>query len=187
MANKVYFDLDDFHEGHPRLEMLKWLKEEIPQLRVTLFTIPSLCSPGYPQRMAEQYSWMHLVPHGWTHDSNYECKTWTKPVALAALSAAEKRGFTVKGFKAPGWQISDATYLALVEKGYWVADQKYNDGRRPSGLPVYRLDGSVKQIHGHVGHRGGHNPNELGLILNEVRAHKGAEFGFINDLLTNGL
>jgi hypothetical protein len=120
-------------------------------------------------------------------------------------------GFITKGFKAPGWQISDACYRVLLDEGYWVADQKYNDERRPKALPVYRLRpggvdyvdqhgrmlwqggladprrsiNQVQQIHGHIGHLGGHNDNALELILPDVMkaARRDSDFRFIREVM----
>ena len=55
----------------------------------------------------------------------------------------------VQGFKAPGWQISDGCYEVLLDRGWWVADQPYNDHRRPEGLRVHRL-GDGDHWHGHI-------------------------------------
>jgi hypothetical protein len=54
-----------------------------------------------------------------------------------------------RGFKAPGWQISDGCYEALLERGWWVADQRYNDGRRPAGLR-FHCEGDGDHVHTHV-------------------------------------
>ena len=45
--------------------------------------------------------------------------------------------YFVKGFKAPGWQISDGVYQWLLDHGWWVADQAYNNDRRPKELKAY--------------------------------------------------
>ena len=45
--------------------------------------------------------------------------------------------YFVKGFKAPGWQISDGIYTWLKDHDWWVADQSYNNDRRPNELPAY--------------------------------------------------
>ena len=87
-----------------------------------------------------------------------------------------------KGFKAPGWQISDGMYQALLEEGYWVADQSYNNERRPKELKAYILD-SGNKIHGHIGHMGGHNENEIEYLLDTILALKEKDFAFIKDVI----
>jgi len=55
----------------------------------------------------------------------------------------------VRVWKSPGWQISDGTYQALLDHGFAVADQPYNDHRRPAGLKCHRL-GDGDHWHGHI-------------------------------------
>jgi hypothetical protein len=55
----------------------------------------------------------------------------------------------VNGFKAPGWQISDACYHVLKERGWWVADQHLEDQRRPAGLRTYFYEDGDRW-HGHI-------------------------------------
>lgn len=56
--------------------------------------------------------------------------------------------FFVQGFKAPGWQISNDCYTVLLERGWWVADQHLEDGRRPAGLRTYFFEDG--NWHGHI-------------------------------------
>jgi hypothetical protein len=66
----------------------------------------------------------------------------------ALLDRPVVRQHFVNGFKAPGWQISDDCYRVLDERGWWVADQHLEDGRRPVGLRTYFYeDGGW---HGHI-------------------------------------
>lgn len=126
------FDLDDAcDDARTREDLLRLedLKADIPTLKVTLFTIPGRCSPKWLDEMMARYDWIDWVQHGWLHRDCYECLSWSKKDCLAALRAARSMGFTTKGFKAPGWQISDGCYEALAEEGYWVADQEYNSKR----------------------------------------------------------
>ena len=176
----IYLDLDDFYDGNASWNMLSDLHSRIPSFKITLFTIPGRCSPAF-LRWAFKHSWMDLVPHGWMHHTNYECTRWTYEDMRAYIAEYQRLGFTTKGFKAPGWQISNGCYQALLDSGYWVADQPYNANRRPSGLPAYLL--GDHSIHGHVGHLNGHNSNALELIFDSILAKKNAEFGFIRDLM----
>jgi hypothetical protein len=56
--------------------------------------------------------------------------------------------YFVKGFKAPGWQISDDIYKWLEVNDWWVADQSYNDHRRPKSLPAYVNNNGIFQVNG---------------------------------------
>lgn len=80
-----------------------------------------------------------------------------------------------KGFKAPGWQISQPMYDILLKYGYWVADQHYNDNRRPKELKVH----FPTEYHYHIGHMGGHNPNEIEMFTGQILSI--TESNFIKD------
>ncbi len=208
---QVVLDLDDFYEGNTSIELLSDLRSNIPGFKVNLFTIPGRCSPEFIRSMGAQ-DWINLIPHGWCHYTNYEVVTWDEKITRSYLKRWEDLGFKTKGFKAPGWQISDGCFRALYEAGYWVADQPYNRARRPAGLRVYeintwqqkRVAGIVEErkgtytavvedvtpyisIHGHIGHLNGHNDNALELIYQSiyetVRSLPEAKFAFIDDLL----
>lgn len=176
----IIVDLDDFCEGNTSAHLLFKLRLAIPDFKVTLFTIPGKCSLKFIKEWKD-IPWVDMVPHGHFHPTSRECETWDFPKCDAYLRWLEHLEMT-KGFKAPGWQISDAMYEALLLRGYFVADQTYNNDRRPVGLKTYLLD-SDRKIHGHIGHLGGRNANELSLIYDEIMAHSGEEFGFVKDAL----
>lgn len=175
----ITLDLDDFHEHNSDWDLLVRLREEIPDFRVTLFAIPVYCTSRF---IADCHArpWIDLVPHGWHHETSRECEAWSYDRMRAAISHYERLGFVTKGWKAPGWQISDGCYEALFEAGYWVADQTYNNERRPKGLKAYLLD-RPERIHGHIGHWKGHNDNSLEYLMPQLLALKGEQFGFVRD------
>jgi len=196
----IITDFDDFCDDERSLEsliLLDKLKEELPTFKATLFTIPSRSPIGFIQTMKDTRPWLDLVPHGWNHNSNRECQSWTMDKCLHSIESAYDRGLTTKGFKAPGWQISDGCYAALELIGYWVADQEYNDARRPSGLRSYVIMGHgpmvyrsesgnpAKSIHGHIGHLGGHNANALELIYDQIleAGRRDPDFRFIDEVM----
>ena len=57
-------------------------------------------------------------------------------------------GRFVEGWKSPGWQISDGTYQALRELGYWCADHPDNNERRPHWLRTH-VHGTGDHVHTH--------------------------------------
>ena len=176
-------DLDDAYPGNDRRALLYDLKRQVPGLRVTLFAIPGRCSQGWINEMPP---WIELVPHGWMHATNRECERWTVDQMQFSLINSALLGFTSRGFKAPGWQISDGCYAELSERGYWVADQPYNNHRRPPGLRAYLLGeppAGVRQIHGHVGHLNGHNANELEYLVPEILACRDMEWKFVSEVV----
>jgi hypothetical protein len=145
----VIFDVDDFFEGHDRMDLLLELKAANPDFRMTAFAVPAFCSDSYLESLP---NWIEVAAHGWDHGGRDcvnadEAKDWTYEESLDALLAVPGR--FVDGFKAPGWQISDGTYLALEELGWWVADQHYNDDRRPRSLAVH-CEGDGDHIHTHA-------------------------------------
>ena len=118
--------LDEFHYANPNF-------------KATLFAIPGemtyeLCEWCYANK-----SWIELAVHGIFHSDNYECNELTKEEFESRMNDMSPMldTYFVKGFKAPGWQISDGIYEWLVENGWWVADQSYNNNRRPLELPAY--------------------------------------------------
>ncbi len=141
----VTFDWDDAYTGHDALDRLDQLHAIRPDFRCTLFAIPGLSSHEWCESLPE---WIELAVHGWLHETNYECAQWTRTDLARVLDEDICRWHFVEGFKAPGWQISDACYRELADRGYWVADQHLEDGRRPEGLRTYFYeDGGW---HGHI-------------------------------------
>lgn len=160
----VVLDLDDFAEnpGNSKecIELLVKQKEMFPNLKVTLFAIPFYEDKDNSQffnSILAKYDWIEFAIHGWTH-SHVECKEWTMEEALEKLKKAYDMKCFVKGFKAPGWQISRGTYEALKLLKFWVADHTTsaytepgvpNENRRPKGLKAYTVD-HPWIVHGHT-------------------------------------
>lgn len=144
-------DLDDFCEDNHRLDLLQQLHDANPAFRVTLFAIPAR---GTAEFWASVPEWCELAMHGWAHPHPREAQHWTYREACDVLDRKPAR--FVEGFKAPGWQISDGTYRALMDRGWWVADHWDNNHRRPEGLcaHVIRPETARKENpdhwHGHV-------------------------------------
>lgn len=138
-------DFDDMHDSNHRLDLLQQLHEINPAFKATVFVIPALTSDRFLDELPD---WLEAVPHGWLHPHPREAEDWTYEHASRVLDSCDHPRF-VHGWKSPGWQISDGTYEALVERDWWVADQPYNDHRRPDGLRVHRL-GDGDHWHGHI-------------------------------------
>jgi hypothetical protein len=145
--NNIVVDVDDFMEKSNGLEILYQIKSANPRIKFNLFTIPGECSPEFI-RLIKKLDWIDMIPHGWLHTTSLEAQNWTYEESLEYLDTIKPLNLT-KGFKAPGWQISDGTYKALKERGYWVADQVYNNERRPKGLKAYLLD-KPHRFHYHI-------------------------------------
>jgi hypothetical protein len=140
----VTFDFDDAWPGHDRLDSLRALRAARPDFRCTLFAVPARCDLGWCESLPD---WIELAVHGWNHDSVYECADWTRADLARVLDENIVRDYFVQGFKAPGWQISDACYEELKARDWWVADQHLEDERRPPMRVYFYEDGGW---HGHI-------------------------------------
>lgn len=165
------FDVDDLYEGHDRMDLLAQLKEANPAFRVTAFAIPALCPDSYIEELPD---WIEVVPHGRFHGDppadGGECKNWSYGEMwdlIEHIEASSPRW--ARGFKAPGWVISNGCYVALDEAGWWLADQAYNDSRRPAGLRFHR-EGDGDHVHTHVQNVCGNGLEEtFSQLLHRVR------------------
>lgn len=186
-------DFDDFSEHNHQIELLLSLKVANPKLRVTLFAVPGLGSPKWwAWAHALLGEWCEFVPHGWVHPDPYECSEWTTPRMFEAMNEIiEINGETDRqvfqlGFKAPGWQISDGCYAALNAADWWVADQPYNDERRPHGLRVHLLSPTAssgddpEHWHGHIQNVCGNGLQETFLKL-EQRVKEADSFQLVSE------
>lgn len=135
-ANKVISDMCQSHDCRDKLDELHYLN---PNFKVTLFTIPAYVTLEMADWLRANQGWVETAMHGFYHTSNYECENWTYEDMdqYADKVAAAFPGLFTYGFKAPGWQISDACLEWLQDHGWWVADQSYNNARRGAMLPAY--------------------------------------------------
>jgi hypothetical protein len=180
-------DFDDFSAENHRYDLLLRLKAANPRFRCTVFAVPALGSDRFWEKVPR---WIELAVHGWHHgwhdsppqDNPREAESWSEARMREVMEHPIVRTHFVNGFKAPGWQISDGCYYALRKAGWWVADQPYNNERRPHGLR-YHLLGSENHWHGHI-----QNVCSNGLeetfpeLLKRVQAED--EFRFVSEVLT---
>lgn len=191
----MVFDSDDFGCSHIISEMtqshdcrdaLNTFKKENPKFKATLFTIPGEMTVELIEWAAMNRDWIELAWHGFYHRDNYECEKMTyKEFDSKMKGFGQLFGqFFVKGFKAPGWQISDDIYKWLLDNDYWVADQDYNDERRPTDLKVYKVNDN--SIHTHTWDVGkvGSTPNGVYEYGEEViKLSKDKDFKFISEAI----
>lgn len=156
---RMIFDSDDFGANHVISDMcqshdcrdvLVELKAANPAFKATLFSIPGEMTMELGSWAIDNKDWVELAYHGFFHLSNYECEKITYDEFANAMSLLENtlvNDIFVKGFKAPGWQISNDVYEWLYDNDFWVADQAYNNDRRPKGLPVYLLNDDSYHTH----------------------------------------
>lgn len=192
----LVFDSDDFGSNHIISEMCQShdCRKELDALhyannafKATLFAIPAEMTYELIKWCKANESWIELAVHGFFHSSNYECEKLTEEEFGAAMkpfsSIIDK--YFVKGFKAPGWQISDGAYQWLLKNGWWVACQGYNDSRRPKELLAYvNYDGKFKAngkdvegLHTHTWNTVGNGIEDLYSELEaKVKAAEGFQF-----------
>ncbi len=188
----IIFDSDDFgcnHEisdmcqSHDCRDILIALHEANPVFKATLFCIPYEMTHELQAWCKFNSGWIEMAVHGFTHSSNYECEKMTYQEFDGWMNHSslrrDLRGYT-KGFKAPGWQISDDIYRWLKDNNWWVADQSYNDERRPKDLPVYKIDDN--SVHTHTWNCVGNGVYELFPELLE-KVKNETEFMFISEVI----
>ena len=140
----------------------------------------------------DQYDWIQRAVHGCFHEDNYEFADLSKEDAATLISVGYDSLHYVKGFKAPGWQISQGTMEALKELGFWVAvqwgDDRFNgDVNGPyqpaviEGLPYYAFREYPEAIHGHTWDTCNNGIESLWAKL--IALPKESEFLFINDYI----
>jgi hypothetical protein len=187
----MIFDADDFgcnHEisdmcqSHDCRDVLNALHEANPAFKATLFAIPGEMTVELLEWSMHNASWIELAVHGFYHSSNYECEKMPyKEFNDWMIDVVEPFGnYFVNGFKAPGWQISDDVYRWLKDNGWWVADQAYNDDRRPKDLPVYKI--GPDSVHTHTWNCVG---NGIYQLYDELvdKISKETEFKFISEVI----
>lgn len=198
----VVLDLDDFAQNPSNncLADLMDLKLKYPKFKVTLFAIPYFQSKDnsefYKWVLEKFGDWIELAIHGWKHETPAECKEWNYNTAFRLLKRADEMGCFVKGFKAPGWQISRETYKALDDLGFWIADHNtseytekgvLNKDRRPETLKVYSVD-HPWIVHGHTWDVNNLDPPYRNGIRQIVEEHgvpwdEKSNFHFISEVL----
>lgn len=160
-VNHVISDLCQSHDCRDKLDELHYAN---PNFRVTLFTIPGELTAEMAHWCKANESWVELAVHGFYHGSNYECAEMTYEQFDEHMRFFQPMidDYFVKVFKAPGWQISDDCYRWLADHGWAVADQHYNNERRPVQIPAYinndghfyvagpRMEAPIPAWHGHT-------------------------------------
>lgn len=128
-CNHVISDQCQTRDCRNELDKLHYANQAF---KVTLFAVPHQMTYELCEWCKANASWVELALHGFSHSSNYECSEMTFEEfehKIEDLQPMIDEYFT-KGFKAPGWQISDGVYQWLLDNDYWIADQSYNNIRR---------------------------------------------------------
>lgn len=192
-ANHIISDQTQSHDCRDMLDKLHYAN---PNFKVTLFTIPGELTKELADWCKANENWVQLALHGFFHRDNWECSKMTYEEFDNLVNEFQPMidTYFVKGFRAPGWQISDDVYRWLLDRGWWVADQSYNNMRRPKELKAYvnangnfvawngDQDEDVKGWHGHTWDCVGNGIYETYDNL-EAKVKATEEFKFISEVL----
>lgn len=177
-CNHVISDMCQSHDCRDQLDKFHIAN---PNFKATLFAIPGEMTSELLGWCVANSGWVELAVHGFYHTSNYECEKMTYDefnTLMESMPIIED--FFVKGFKAPGWQISDEIYEWLYDHDWWVADQLYNDGRRPKRLKVYRIGSD--SMHHHTWDCVGNGVYEQEeYILDRIKGE--TDFAFVSEMV----
>lgn len=201
----MVFEFDDFGATHvisdqcqsrdcrSKLDQLHYANNDF---KVTLFTIPGELTKELADWCKANDSWVQLALHGFYHRDNWECAKMTYEEFDQHVNEFQPMidNYFVKGFRAPGWQISDDIYKWLQDHGWWVADQSYNTSRRPRELKAYVNDNGqfmtwdgvkfdrIDAWHGHTWDCVGNGIYQTYPEL-ESKVKQAQEFKFISEIL----
>lgn len=177
----ILVDFDDFH-GSCNLTDLFRLKDMYPKFKVTLFTIPSQCSIRF-LRDVSKLTWVQMAIHGIRH-SPLEFKKMSYN-RCASILVEFKKGFYVKGFKAPHWQYSRESMAWLRDNDFWVAVHLKTDEHvpvLPQRIRYYNFMESPHDCwHGHMIWDASGNALASNLSHLLEKWDRDADFGFVND------
>lgn len=191
MADYLVFDSDDFGcdhvisdmcQSHDCRDVLLKFREANPKFKATLFAIPGEMTAELSAWCQLNEDWIEIAVHGFFHQTNYECEKLSYEdfdFFMHEFRDILKTCF-VRGFKAPGWQISDDVYRWLKDNDYWVADQPINKLRRPKGLKSYEV--GENSYHTHTWNCVGNGVYELFEdIMDKTKDVK--EFQFVSEVV----
>lgn len=184
-CNHIISDMCQSHDCRDQLDKFHMAN---PNFKATLFAIPTEITMELAEWCVANRSWIELAIHGYRHFSNYECEKMsyeefdnlmTRVFEIWGTYSWTDNLF-VKGFKAPGWQISDDIYRWLKDHGWWVADQAYNNDRRPKDLPVYIIGDN--SMHHHTWNCVGNGVYEQEeYILDRIKGE--TDFRFVSEMI----
>lgn len=179
---RVVFDIDDLCDDFDPLRDLDDLKKRLPNLKVTVFAIPSRCSA----ELLEDYrsrKWIEIGVHGY-HHSSMECATWTYEEARSKLEELEHLGWA-KIFKAPGWQMSPGLYEALHELDWLVAEHAAYSAPLSGTIDLRRYcynlpDPDIRAVHGHTWNTMRNGPDDWDQLFDGIGRE--VEFYFVSEV-----
>ena len=113
----VIASYDDLWEGNDNWDIFVNFHKIFPAFKVTFFVNPGHCSSDFLKKVNQP--WTELAYHCENHSGGF--KQWSKEEAKKYLLKYHTEYGFVKGFKAPGWKITQNIIDACKELDFWVA------------------------------------------------------------------
>lgn len=136
---QVYLNFDDFSPVNNNLFFLRKLKENYPNLKVSLFTIPESGQSGniesflaHPDLCDElrEMDWLQFYPHGWTHPDRKS----GRPPEFSSMTYVDTKNYIreidnffneiklpyQKVFKAPQMNMTEAAKDCFRDEGWTI-------------------------------------------------------------------
>lgn len=143
--------LDDLWDPQQIIDLLEPLKQKVPQLVVTCFTIPNKF--GEVHFLARRYPWLIFAQHGREH-TPFECRIWTEDFARWNIQQNFKMGYA-NIFKPPNWTMDEEleraaraeNMLLVVHDTYQPVTEDLNFLQASTHKKTY---GWGKLIHSHI-------------------------------------
>lgn len=209
MKKVVSLETHDLELHRAGLDEFVKLKEHLPNLKVTFFTVPIPRALTSKVATVEDYQewadwlrnqdWIEICPHGMTH-SGFEMKhlpgkkklvdydTANSYIDVAEHTFQQLNLPFKKIWASPFWETSPEAYKALWDRGYTVAVDPNQE--IPEGGPVYTYNWSIdkpfpaeeKVVKGH-GHMYPPSANAIQSCLENVLSiPQDYEFKFVSEL-----
>jgi hypothetical protein len=196
---KVAIEYDDFSAVNHNLVVLERMKEHLPNLKVTLFTVPfeiRFCSnlqdsaplvlPKFKPfvKAINSLDWIEIALHGLTHapmefaELSYEGAMKRITVGMKMFENAGITNFA-KIFKAPQWALSREAKRAAQDMGFVVLEDNYYNWNLANDEP----NADAKEpfiMHGHVQETMGNGMEES--MHRVLRLSPDTEFLFLSDI-----
>mgnify|MGYP001213016571 CR=1 FL=1 len=187
----VVFNLDDFCEEIMTAEswkILLELKRRYHKLKITMFTIPFLCTEEWLRMVKKTYPWIEMHYHGSNHSDRDEwlARTeWDAPYS----------SYFFRGFKAPWWRLGQPSADMLDKKGFVISACRgyfdvnasrvyhFNIGNKHIHKVWYERE-AFHSVHSHVQHQKTYDGLPDGDLLDQLLSAfpKNSRFLFISEL-----
>ena len=185
---RVCFELDDWGEGRAPIKELSEVKLARPDLKVTIFAIPTRVSDEHVKFFKANKDWIEVACHGYYHSAK-ECFDWSLDEAQDKIAhGCELLGILpgVSGFKPPSWHANGQTYSVVQDMGMWCADHPGQAGewlRKSPNLERYvvGMDPTLEVVHGHTWEIEENGPSHWVQWIKDLP--EDADFKFVSECL----